>query len=356
MPRIDGFMLIGIGILAVIGIAAPPSYAADAAEETAKAERIIGPDGSDNACSNCHVREIEAWKQTRHFSTFVDRHRSERAKEIQANLGRAGAKASMKRSKDCRQCHYTSQIANGRLRPRWGVSCESCHGAGRDWNNIHNKLGGDAAGKTMRWGEGRKEDAAGREARLTAAAGKGMIHSEMLYEIATNCFGCHTVPNESLVNNGKHRAGSDFDLVMWSQGEVRHNYLSSPGAPDSPTNRAATQKEKRTRYVIGAMVDLEFTLRNLANVAEKGGAFHTAMVERANRARAKVDAILKAVAIPDLSAAVKAVPSPVTEGTAIGSDLAESIGRASRAFAGNRPDLSAIDPQIPTGAKGNAAK
>ena len=346
MPHARTLKLVMIGFLVGIGLGATPDLAA--ADEETKAGKIIGPEGSDNSCSNCHAREVEVWKRTQHFTTYVKRHQSQRAKEIQANLGRTGAKASMKRAVDCRQCHYTSKMVSGRIRPRWGVSCESCHGPGAEWNDIHNKAGGDTQAKTMRWGEGKAESREARAARIGAAAARGMIHSEMIYDIATNCFGCHTVPNETLVNKGKHKAGSEFDLVMWSQGQVRHNFLSSAGAPDNPTNRAASQDEKRYRYVVGAMVDLEFTLRNIADVKEKGGAFHKAMVERANRARAKIDAILNAVPIPVLSAAVKAVPAPVNETTAIGADLPEKLGAATRQFAKAPPALAAIDGQVPT--------
>ena len=233
-----------------------------------------------------------------------------------------------------------------------GVSCESCHGAAREWNDIHNKAGGDPQGATLKWGEGRQESAEQRAARLGAAQAKGMIHSSMIYDIATNCFGCHTVPNEKLVNTGKHKAGSDFDLVTWSQGEVRHNFLSSPGAPGNPTNRPAGEEQKRLRYVVGAMVDLEFSLRNLAGVQEKGGDFHKAMIDRVNTARAKIAAVLGAVEVPGLAAVVGTVPATVDESTSIDSGLPGKLGQATREFAGTSADLSAIDGQIPEDVKG----
>ncbi len=40
------------------------------------------------------------------------------------------------------RCHYTPQVSNDQLRAFSGVSCESCHGAGRDWINVHNDYGG----------------------------------------------------------------------------------------------------------------------------------------------------------------------------------------------------------------------
>jgi hypothetical protein len=320
------------------------------ADEMEDATKTIGPEGGDASCANCHANEAEAWKQTRHFATFKDRHRSEEAKAILANLGIK----SMKRDGDCKSCHYTSAIVTERLRQISGVSCESCHSPGLEWNDIHNKIGGDPAGQTLKWGAGKSESAEAKAARLDKAKAAGMIHSSMTYEIATNCFSCHTVPNEELVNKGGHKAGSDFDLVAWSQGEVRHNFVSSPGAPDSPTNRETTPEQKRRLYVVGAMVDLEVSLRNLSSVKEKGGEFHKAMVARVAVARKKVDSVLAAVADPGLSAALTEVPASVDESTMIDAGLADKLSSATRKFAASSADLSAIDGQLPKEFKGQS--
>lgn len=345
-------VLAGAALAATLAFLLLPGAAAQEGDETARAANIVGPEGGEQSCANCHALEAEAWKQTRHFSTYIDRHQSERAKEILANLGAR----SMKREGFCRDCHYTSALVNDRVRPQWGVSCESCHGPGRPWNDTHNKAGGDPAGSTLKWGAGKSESDANREARLGPAVAQGMIHSRMIYDIATNCFACHTVPDEKLVNQGKHRAGSVFDLLAWSQGEIRHNFLSSAGAPDNPTNRPASAEEKRKIYVVGALVDLEFSLRNLAGVQEKGGDFHGAMVERVNRVRKKVDAILAAVDLGEISAAVGALPDPIDESTPIASDLADRVGAAARKFAASSPDLASIDGQLPAEVKGSAYK
>ncbi len=50
-----------------------------------------------------------------------------------------------------------------------------------------------------------------------------MIRLHAIYDLAKTCYGCHVVPQEDLVNKGGHRAGSAFELVSWSQGEVLHN-------------------------------------------------------------------------------------------------------------------------------------
>ena len=337
-------------ILAGDAVAAGNPYKSEA-QEKKDAGNIIGPDTAEDNCQSCHAEEYDAWLHSRHYATIKDRHRSARAKEVLANM----SQKSMKRAGDCRQCHYTSIMRGGKLTAKWGVSCESCHGPAKAWNPTHNKVGG----KTIEWGTGKSGDAATRAKRLKPAQAKGMIHSDMIYEIATNCFGCHTVPNEPLVNKGDHKAGSDgFDLATWSQGEVRHSFATSPGAPDNPTNKVASANQKRRLYVVGAMVDLEYSLRNIAIAKEKGGKFHTAMVERANGARAKLAAILKAVSIAEISGAVNAVPASITGSTAISGALADKVGAAAKKFvkAHDGSKLGAIDGLIPSKVQGSPYK
>ncbi|MGA8277967.1 MAG: multiheme c-type cytochrome [Rhodanobacteraceae bacterium] len=316
------------------------------------AAKIVGPTGTDkDTCSNCHDLETKAWTHTHHFSSFKELHRTPEAKKILAAMGIK----SMKRSDTCLNCHYTSVIKHDKVRPTWGVSCESCHGAARDWLNIHNKVGGVASAKAVKWGEGRKKETPAQlKARLGPAIAKGMITSDMIYGIATNCFSCHTVPNEKLVNVGGHKAGSDFDLVSWSQGEIRHNFSTSAGAPDNPTNRPATKEELRRLYAVGALVDLEVSLRNLASVKDKGGKFQTAMVERVNHARDKAAPVVAAAGDAKLTAAFKAIPAKVTADSKVTSAMADALGKAAKGVQGKAGGLAALDGKIPTKMKGTA--
>lgn len=320
-------------------------------QEMEVASKIVGPIKNDDNCESCHALETEAWQNTRHFATFKDRHRSEEAVAILETIG----ERSMKRADDCRQCHYTSEVKNDKLRASFGVSCESCHGPARDWLALHSKAGGDTAADDLKWGTGKAEGPMAREKRLGAAQAAGMINSEMIYDIAKNCFGCHTVPNESIVNDGGHKAGSDFDLVVWSQGEVRHNFSSSAGAPDSPTNREATAEQRRRLYVTGLMVDLETSLENISRVETRGGEFHKAMIARANQARGRVDAVLAATSIPEIQSGLAKVTANIDEGATVDAATPIALGDATKAFLGNHDGtgLSAIDGLIPTETKGN---
>lgn len=318
--------------------------------EKAVAMLIVGPTKNDDNCSSCHALETEAWQNTRHFATFKDRHRSDAAKEILANMG----ETSMKRATECRQCHYTSVMKKDRLRASYGVSCESCHGPASQWLAIHSKEAGDLTASDLKWGTGKSQDPANRMKRLARAQAKGMINSEMLYEIAKNCFGCHTVPNENLVNKGAHKAGSEFDLVAWSQGENLHNFSSSLGAPDSPTNRPSSVKQKRRLYITGLMVDLETTLSNISQITENGGTYHKAMVKRANEVKSKVNVVMNAVLIKELSSALDQLPAVIDDSTRISPALPTALGMATRAFlaAHDGSTLVAVDDLLPTQYKG----
>ncbi len=310
--------------------------------------KIMGPVKTDNSCDACHAMEADAWLQTHHFATFKNRHKDKRAKEILGNLGLGKRMKKPAADNMCLQCHYTTLIDRAKIRVKWGVSCESCHGPARDWVDIHQRVGGTADGTALKWGDGKNEPSAQRAARLGAAAAAGMIHSEMIYEIAANCYGCHTVPNEALVNTGKHKAGSDFDLVAWSQGEIRHNFVSSSGAPAGPTNRPASKQQLRRLYVVGAMVDLEFSLRNLAAAKDTAGDYHAAMTTRVERARSKLQEIVAAVEIPELEAVMASADSATPD----------QVGAATRDFVRNYDGttLGAIDDRIPKAYRGIAYK
>ena len=340
--------VLGLGALLSLGADAPPRPQNLTYEQFA--QRVVGPEDTDNSCVTCHALEHEAWQQTRHAASFHDLHATDEAKAILDKMG----DRSMRRSDTCATCHYTPQMTRGRLRPSWGVSCESCHGPARDWVDQHQLT---ADGKAGDWGTLKKNQTpAERQARLDPCIEDGMISSTMTYDIAVNCYTCHTVPNEQLVNQGGHPAGSDgFDLVAWSQGEIRHNFASSPGAPDQPRNAEASIERRRKLYVVGALVDLELTLRALAGVTQPGEAYHLAMLERAGRARAKLASIMQSAELPGISAALAEVPETISAETAIDPAWAESLSAAGRAFVADHDGalLSGLDAGLPTEYRGS---
>jgi hypothetical protein len=235
--------------------------------------KVAGP----NACGECHKNETVVWKGTHHFSTFKDLPRNEKARGIAEKMGVKRIKANGL----CVDCHFTMQKKGSRTRAVAGISCESCHSAGAEWLKQHSEYSGKKKAT---------ESAAEAKARWAKAESQGMIRPSNMYELAKNCYSCHVVPQEKLVNVGGHPAGSKFDLVAWSQGEIRHNLWYNDGKENLP----GSANRQRVMHVVGVAVELETALRSVGNATERK-AYAVHMARRAAAARAKVTAIAKAL-------------------------------------------------------------
>jgi hypothetical protein len=270
-------MLYLCGLLIIFGVAADGAVASDPA-------KTVGP----NACAECHKQETEAWKGTHHFKTFAELPRNEKANEIAKKMGVRRVKSESL----CLNCHFTVQKKDDKEEPVAGISCESCHSAGQDWIKLHSSY----SGKTEK-----TESKPEAEARWKQAEAKGMIRSTNYYQLAKNCYSCHVVPQEDLVNKGGHKAGSAFELVSWSQGEVLHNTWYSKGKDNVPANAA----RKRMLYLVGLGVELETGIRGVAKAtARKLYAFE--MARRVDRARKQLAAAAKAApGVPEIGEMVK---------------------------------------------------
>jgi hypothetical protein len=301
-------VLTGIGLVLLASV---PTGKLAAAIDPAK---VLGPE----ACGNCHKLEFSAWKQTHHFETFEDLHRRPSALAISEKMG-------VKRIKSegmCVACHYTSQgSTEASLKPIAGISCELCHGAGKDWVNLHNAKG-----------------------NIAKAEEAGFISIANVYKLAENCFQCHTIPNEKLVNTTGHASGSPLELVSWSQGEVRHHFLGGT------KNQEDSQERKRLLYVVGRIVDLEYSLRGLGKATEKA-TYGVSMAKRVVAAKAnlkKISEVLPKPEIQEIITIADGVALKLNNEAAI-MDAAEKISAAGKMIASTYKgaDLAAIDSLIP---------
>ena len=281
-PFIQGTILVTSMIAALaaslsVQAANPHSFKADPT-------KVLGRE----TCVECHEPMVKAWETTHHFLSFQagfegkpPMHRSDEAKAILKKMDLRSAKRG-----ECVVCHYTGQAAaSGRVRTISGTSCESCHGGAKDWNKVHS-------------------DIMNNPNALTEAQALGMIRPSQTYAVAANCFECHTVPNEKLVNVGGHTAGSEFELVAWSQGELRHNLQKSAGKE----NPAASTERQLEMFVLGKVLDLEYGLRGLA-AATEDGTYSTSMVNRVNAAQKAVAAIAQKATEPNLKKLAELVKS-----------------------------------------------
>jgi hypothetical protein len=294
--------------------------------------RVLGVE----ACAKCHANEVQQWQQTPHFATFDSLHRKPEAKAIADKLGLR----SVKRNDQCTKCHYTTQTDEGRERIVAGVSCESCHGAARDWIEMHADYGGPSVTRES-------EPAEHRQARIDRSIAAGMNNPANLYLVARQCLACHTSPDERLVNVGGHASGSpDFELVAWSQGMVRHNFVHGGGvnAPSSP-------ERLRVMYVVGVLADLEASLRATAAATEKAK-FGVAAAKRAAQRKRDLYEISQLLDNPQVKLAMTAalgVRLQLNNREALLA-AADAIGQAAFEFAqtANGATLGAVDPLLPT--------
>lgn len=247
---------------------APPIHAAEPATAPALA-KIAGPGN----CAECHRPMHDTWRHTMHYKSFQDMHRMRSARRIADNLGID----RIKQDNQCAKCHYTRDPTTPHALPIAGVSCESCHGPADSWNTIHSDLTDPD--------------------RLSKARNLGMIRPANIYDLAHQCVGCHTVPDERLVNVGGHNSGGGFEVVAWLQGEVRHNFIHSNGAHNSET----TPERKRLFYIVGQGLALEQSVRESAHSTQTG-VYSQERVKRATKALTRLRKIQNLISIQPLRA------------------------------------------------------
>ena len=270
-------VLTGVALTFVV---ASGSVSAQEAGPYLNAEKVMGPE----RCAECHKDTHEIWKKTHHSKTFRAMPRSKKAKKIAKKLGIK----RVKKDKTCRTCHFTAALTEGEEKLIAGISCESCHGGAKEWINTHSNYGGPKITRETESAEHRAE-------RIEMTKAAGMILPAGIYQVAENCFQCHTVPVEKLVNVGGHAAGSDFELVSWSQGEIRHNVWYSGGK----SNPEVSPERKRIMYIVGRALDLEYALRGIAKATKKKK-YAVAMAKRAARAKKHMHAVGDLVSNPDI--------------------------------------------------------
>jgi Cytochrome c554 and c-prime len=231
--------------------------------------KIVTGIADADRCAACHKLEYQKWETTKHATNFATLHETQRAKDISKRLGFP----FIQYQSLCIKCHYTGVVRDGELQAVFGVSCQSCHGAARDWIEIHNK-----------WGEGHTHDTETPEhkkQRIAQAKAAGMLRPSALYGVVANCFQCHTVPHEELVNKGEHPVGSSgFDLLQRIN-EIRHNYLHAQFDASDTANRVDPPGRRRVMYVVGRMVDLEYSIRAVAEATTEG-TYSKSIIDRAS--------------------------------------------------------------------------
>ena len=337
----------GVAVFALMLCLAPSASAQEATDDDALRARLIEVAGKvvfPERCGECHAAELEVWEQTAHATGFDTLHTTDRAKEVYRAMGlRLIKRGTDETTPACLECHYTPEVRRDTLRAGAGVTCESCHGPARDWVGVHNEYGvaeSDFQQAALR------ETPEHRQQRVADSRTAGMRRPSDLYDVAANCFGCHTVPREELVNVAGHTTGSDFELVDWSE-QIRHNFLESYKTADGRTNAERSAERKRVMYVVGRALDVEYSLRGVA-VATEDELYFAAMADRAGGAIDELYYLNDTVAIPAVQTVINLFDGvelkPNNRGALL--EAADSIQTAVRSFiaASDGGELAAVDP------------
>ena len=341
-------VLVAILLTTAGGVSAATS-AQDAAPHAAappEPHLVLGND----ACVKCHADEVKVWQKTPHARTFDELHRRPEAKKIAAKLGIR----SIKHEGRCVACHYTQQqtpdapadlrgrdaLAQETVHAIAGVSCESCHGAAKNWLEVHHDYGGEGVTR-------RTESPEHREKRIARSVAAGMRNPRNVYAIAQACYRCHTTADEELVNVGGHTPGSlDFEFVSWSQGSIRHNFVRT----DGESNEQSSPERRRVMFVAGMIADLEASLRATASATTKA-TYGVTSAKRAARAAARLQSVSKKVDVPrvaEILAVFDSVSLKLNNAAEL-TDAADRIAKLGYQFAERRDgtSLAALDPFIP---------
>jgi hypothetical protein len=292
--------------------------------------------GSDS-CAKCHKSEVAALAKQKHHGSLAKISGGNASKYIAA----VGGSNSL-----CITCHGTPQGSGDAVKAISSVSCESCHGGAKGWLEIHGK---------------KEVDRADRHAQCDKL---GMIRASDVYTIAKNCFNCHVVFNEALVNAG-HPLSNKIEFLSWSSGEVRHNFQvdqsKNAEAPSAWMGYAGgnADNRKRVKLVVGHLVDLEVNVRNLATAGADNGKqpFAKGGAKRAKAAAKALEEIAEALggaAPAELKAALEAwddigrvssINFKSQDGCA---KAAPAIAKAAAAFAANNDGskLAALDELV----------
>ena len=284
-------------------------------------------------CAECNKETTALWTNTSHSKTFTELPRNRKANEIAKKMGLKRIKAGSL----CLDCHFTTILEGEKRSAIAGISCESCHGPGKDYLKRHSEFSGKKK---------QTESEAERVKRWADSEAAGMIRPGSIYHWAKNCYNCHTVPQEKLVNEGGHPAGSPFELVSWTQGEVRHNVWYT----DGKSNPEASPERKRAMYVVGLAVELETSLRAVGEATAKAS-YAVTMAKRAKRAQLKlqkVTASLEAPEVDEILAAAKSAKLKLNNREQLNT-AADKVADAARRIAAkyDGSTFGAIDELIP---------
>lgn len=202
--------------------------------------QTLGPNSCGTSQTNCHVKENTWWINDDHYSTadpFFDA--TGKYAKIAKLYGLSTADIA-KGNHKCMECHGTVVSASAAREVEFGVSCESCHGAGSGYKDIHSEKGG-----------------------YPKALKLGLIEMKNLDTRASTCVRCHLITEPKLVSAG-HPTGEEFDYVRGIRQKISKHWkhpAESAGELQPVFERAVQSKGPVRQLVSAERVETEPPVR-----------------------------------------------------------------------------------------------
>lgn len=155
----------------------------------------LGPASCGGDKSGCHASEFK--NQIDKHKNSLDDMSSDDAKKY-ANIPGADGASILKGTSKCMSCHGTAITAKGDAEVEDGVSCESCHGPGSGYRDLHSQKG-----------------------NYENAVKAGMRDLRKLDVRAMTCVRCHLTTDQNLAAAG-HPSGLKFNYVSNIKSVAKH--------------------------------------------------------------------------------------------------------------------------------------
>jgi hypothetical protein len=320
-----------------------------AAPATAAEEERVGPE----RCGECHKKEYKAWLLSSHSTLITDGYDEDVTDEVEQIVEELDL-FDVESDGTCDGCHYNFYRDVLGEQEITATDCEACHGPGAGWVDVHSSFGAED-GKQIR--SAQDESPEHRRMRVSQSLARGWrspTHSTVA--LVNQCFVCHLGPDEEIVDDGGHVAGSRIDLVSWFSGEVRHNFQRTAQGE----NAALTPERRRMFHIIGRALDVEHGIRGLAE-AYSDGRFLKGLQERIEGSLGELKKVNAEIRLEEVGEIIRLAESvPLKAG---GGSRGKTVSAADRIHAQierfakqhDGSGLAAIDPLIATEARGRPA-
>lgn len=317
---------------------------------TAAAEEVrVGPE----RCGECHKKEYKTWLLSSHSTLLTDGYDPDVTDEVEEIVEELDL-FDIENDGTCDGCHYNFYRDALNELEITATDCETCHGPGAGWVDVHSSFGERDGAQVSSAADEAPEHLSQRISESLSRGWRSPTHSAV--DLIDQCFACHLGPDEEIVNEGGHVAGSRIELVSWLSGEIRHNFQRTGQTENGPLS----PERRRVYHVIGRALDVEHGIRGLTEAYSEGD-FLSGLQERITRSLAelkKVRAEIDVAEVAEIIRVAETIPlepggGSRTKATSAANRIHRQIERFVRKYDGSQ--LAAIDPLISSEVRGKPA-